>query len=405
MNSRKIGNQLGGLVILLWTCTLSLGAASQGMVYKVVYFDALSSKDKSNIQALFQTLKSAEEEEVYTYRLQNFYENDIQFDVVFDWAAKRQIGSDFGKKNGKMAMLSKPQFKFRGFPIESWNCEIENSRNRGDVSHFEEYTLSQDESDVIVLWDQRVDESWEWGGVTPSKGQPIVDMESQFFKEKAREKWEKGYKNEKEYYKGKPPLSRAFLDKLDGVITDETKEILIVYANGKVESEFSCTKIATLVKRSPEEFKITHNYGAFATMLKPINGKYKIVDINYKENYQFFGGYEILIEVGSGGSNEFKGNEFDILKMPLNIVREEGLLEVRNDKLVLTLNVDWLGSECVKAEGKDEDDTQDCDCQYDCLYEKYFYLSIRGLGDETCPLKVPWSDKMKLSFQCEKSGS
>ena len=187
---------------MLWTCTLSLGAASQGMVYKVVYFDALSSKDKSNIQALFQTLKSAEEEEVYTYRLQNFYENDIQFDVVFDWAAKRQIGSDFGKKNGKMAMLSKPQFKFRGFPIESWNCEIENSRNRGDVSHFEEYTLSQDESDVIVLWDQRVDESWEWGGVTPSKGQPIVDMESQFFKEKAREKWEKGYKNEKEYYKG-----------------------------------------------------------------------------------------------------------------------------------------------------------------------------------------------------------
>lgn len=393
-------------VAFTFILSIATSSLSQELTCKVIYFDSLKPEDETKLQALCFSLEEYLEA-ACSFRLQNFYEPEIEFDVKFEDKAFNQLHprQDFKRKNNKMRLLTKPQFKFRGRPSKPLSCKIENQRNKLSEMYFEEYSLREIGGDVVVIWDQMTDETWNWGEMSAKTGQKDVYFEDRFFEKKALDKWARGYKKNRNFYKGKAPISKKFKTLIDEALQEGGGvEILIVYANRKVESEFNCPKIQAALSANPDNYKIEHDYSEeLSTTVKPTNGKYKLVAMNYEPIFEVFSGYEIRIEPAGGALGTIEGKEFDLADFVLNQESNAGLLSLAGNRkqFNLELKVDWLGEQCLESIGTPIED-KDCDCKYDCLYERYFYFSIRGVGGKGCSLETPWSDKMKFSFQCEK---
>lgn len=70
----------------------------------------------------------------------------------------------------------------------------------------------------------------------------------------------------------------------------------------------------------------------------------------------------------------------------------------------LYISDEFLGIECLKLQDKVNSDEVDfdCDCIYECLYRKEFFIRIRGLTSSFISDQV-WSPKKMVLFQCSKN--
>lgn len=393
------------LVILLFS---TMPGSAQ--VFRVVYFDALSAQDEDNLQKVLYSLH--EEYPRAKFEVQNFYEPKLVFDARFG-ADAMPTGLGFinsERKKGMYAPKTKPQFKFVGAGNYTLGSQPKNDAQIRDAEFLEEEKVANS-GDVIVTWDSGISEEWDWSRLSLKPNQLRLDLDK--WDLKSKKAWIAGYKGKAMFYDGKGLLTKSFVKELKkkcrlAASKEPSREavVLIIYANAKLESEFSCEKIERELKSTPESFKISHNYEEeYSSTLRPSNETYTLT-FGHSKSHDVFVSYRILVEVASG---DFVGKSFEAVELKLGESAKAGRLTKFGQEYDLALNVDWLGSECLRVSGEEYGDP-DCDCRDECLYKKDFFVRIQGLADRSCSenfdsdeaLEFPMSNKMKISFQCEK---
>ena len=374
--------------------------------FKVVYFDALSTEDVDRLQQVFYSLH--EEYPRADFKVQNFYEAELEFSVRFGASAysllrpaPRYIDSE--RKKEKLAPKTKPLFKCVGLNPRELDARPKNVFRSAERGFFEESNAGRYD-DIVILYDVNNSEAWDWTKRPDMPNQRQLELESWDFK--PRKDWSGGVKGKYPlFYDGKPLLTKSFVKELRSTqmqvsqgLTKPT-EIVIIYANDKVESEYSCESIARDLAVDPDAFEITHDYEYdYSKTLRPSNGAYSLY-LNSGDSHDVFSGFQIKVEVASGS---FSGKSFEVVEMELDVPNASGRITQSQDQYEVSLNVEWLGGECLRVSGEEYADP-DCECREECLYQKDFFISIKGVGDSSCEgLDFPWSDKMKISFQCEK---
>ena len=367
--------------------------------FRIVYFSALSSEDESNIQKLAFSLQN--EFSQCAIEVENFYEPEqLKFDVRFGAAAfmalRSSIRSSSSREKKKLEKLVKPQFSALSFN-QGLKQEPKNFRGRADDPYFEEDELSR-LGNTILIWPVSQNEGWDWSKLRVSGSHRGHFLEE--YDLKSNKKWEKGYQGKKQFYKGRSMFRTRFINdvKKNWAENSEQSEMVIVYANDKVESDFSCEKMASKQAENPSVFKVSHEYEErYSTTIRPNDSSYQL---SFKQGADGikFRTYEIKVEVATGA---FAGNVFEPVHLNLGDVSIPGRLSENMGEVDLNLNVAWLGAQCMKVSGEEYVDP-DCECREECLYQKHFYVSIRGVSQEDCDFEIPWSDRMRISFQCEK---
>lgn len=93
-------------------------------------------------------------------------------------------------------------------------------------------------------------------------------------------------------------------------------------------------------------------------------------------------------------SRDFNKNKSTITK---------ALFIKNSNKCVFAISEAELGLLCIKYSNETEDIVpieKDCNCQYDCLYDNQFILTVRGCVDGLEESEIPSSIIHKVAFQC-----
>jgi hypothetical protein len=378
-------------------CAMSLSGDAQ-QNFRIVYFSELSDADQDNLQKLCFSLR--DEYDGCSFELENFYEpEELRFDVSFGSEAFLSLNSRVRPKSSKakkkLEKLTKPQFRALSM-TEGVGVVPRNYNPTRENSNFEEAEI-QSFGEDFVIWRVGQEGQWDWSKLSTKQNE--LFLEDYHFKQ-SNKKWVQGYQGMSQFYKGKTLLRKSFFRDLDETLERGSvqSDIVIIYANNKVESEFSCNKIADKQERRPDSFKIGHEYEElYSTTLRPNNGAYKL-SLTQDPIHKVFENFELKVEVATG---EFQGVVFEPVALSLGELSVPGYLSQNGGEYDLDLNVDWLGEQCLKVSGEEYGDP-DCECREECLYQKHFYVSIRGASNDECGVEFPWSDRMRISFQCEK---
>lgn len=388
----KLRMMFGVVLAMVW-------ASLSGQTFRVVYFDALSIEDEKNIKKLFYSLHE-EYPGGTKFEVQNFYDDNLTFQVQFGKNAFSRPPGMKPNKEKKFAPKTKPRFRFTGIGNLQLSSQPQNDIRPSQGTLYEERNAG-DRGELIVVWDLENSQSLDKSILIQKLKRPSLTLYQDDFK---AGDWDEGYKGYEDFYDGKGLLTRSFVKALDKKLNaakpefDRQAEVRFIYCNSKVVSEFSCESIESELSRAPDSFRIHHNYEEdYSTTLRPVNGKYSLA-LRRSETHDVFVGFRVRIEVATG---QFQGQQFELAQLEIGSPTSVGSIREVMGDYDLNLEVEWLGSECLRVSGAEYADP-DCECREECLYQKDFFVSIQGIGDSTCEAEFPWSSPMKISFQCEK---
>jgi hypothetical protein len=79
------------------------------------------------------------------------------------------------------------------------------------------------------------------------------------------------------------------------------------------------------------------------------------------------------------------------------------MIKAPNGNYRINIRDKFLGIECIKLQDRSSSDEidEECDCTYECLYQKVFKIRMRGV-DNLLKTKNIWSKEVDVFFQCSK---
>lgn len=133
--------------------------------------------------------------------------------------------------------------------------------------------------------------------------------------------------------------------------------------------------------------------------LRPEGSRYRI---EFDQQLDVFQAFEV--EITSPSLNA------PILKRVVELSKSDNpkeeiiIFNTIEGKKRLYISDEFLGIECLKLQDRVNSDEIDfeCDCIYECLYRKEFFIRIRGLTSSFISDQV-WSPKKMVLFQCSKN--